>query len=106
MKRAARSGGSELTRRHPVPLSELLSEVILGIEAASARDLGHAQIAALEQVRSLLEPLLFEEVAEQTSGDAMEAPRDVLSRVAELARDGLHRDFFVGSQAPANGFDE
>src|SRR6478672_5738534 len=74
---------AELPRGHAEALPELLAEVVLGVKAAAPRDLRHAQIAALEQARGLLQPLLLEEVAEEPAGDAVEASGDVLTRVAE-----------------------
>src|SRR5438270_592986 len=95
---------SELSRRHSVAFAELLPEVVLGVEAAAARHLRHAQVAGLEQPRGLLEPLLLEEVAEETSGHAVEAAGDVLPRVAELARHGFDGHLFIVAQTAANRF--
>ena len=103
---AADSVGAELARRHAEALAELLAEVVLRVEAAAAGDLRHAQVAPLEQPRRFLQPLFLEEVAQESAGDAVEASGDVLSRVAELFGHGLDCHFFVGAQAPANGFDE
>src|ERR1051325_2122469 len=102
----AESVRAELARGHAEAHAELLAEIVLGVKAAAARDLRHAHVAVLEQARRLLQSLLFEEVTEEPSGDAVEASGDVLTRIAELFRDCLDRHFFVGAQAPANGFDE
>src|SRR6266404_6069425 len=83
-KRSQRSIRTELSRRHAESLSELLAEVVLRVEAAAAGDLRDAHVAALQQARRLFQTLLFQEVAEQASGNPVEAPGDVLSRVAEL----------------------
>src|SRR6185503_9352757 len=106
-RRAAQvSVRTELPRRHAVADAELLAEVVLRIEAAAARDLGDAQIAALEQPCRLLEPLLFQKLAQEPSGDSMKAAGDVLPRIAELLRHRFHRYLFVGTKTPAHCFDE
>src|SRR5204862_5708220 len=100
------SAGTELPRRHPEALAELLPKVILGIESAAARDLRDAHVAAFEEARRLAQAFFFEEVAEQASGDAMEAAGDVLARVAELFGDCFNRQLFVVADAPADGRDQ
>src|ERR1051326_280949 len=104
--RVADAVRAELPRRHAEALAELLTEIVLRVEAAAAGDLRDAHVAVLEQPRRFLQPFLFEEVAEEPAGDAVETSGDVLPRIAELFRDCLDRHFFVGAQAPANGFDE
>src|SRR4029078_2772005 len=89
---------AELSRRHDEEHPELLAEIVLGVKAAASRDLPHAHVAVLEQARRLLQSLLFEEVTEEPSGNAVEASGDVLTRIAELFRDCLDRHFFVGAQ--------
>jgi hypothetical protein len=59
---AERTAGAELPRRHAEPEPELLSEVVLGVEAAAAGDLRDAQIPGLEQLRRFFQPLLLEKV--------------------------------------------
>src|ERR1051325_10735048 len=96
----------ELARRHSIALAELLVEVVLGVEHTAAGDLRDAQVTSIEQAGRLLQALLFQEVAQETAGDAVEAARDVLPRVAELFRDRLDRDLLVGAQPAAHGFDQ
>src|ERR1043165_1888951 len=104
--RVADAVRAELPRRHAEALAELLTEIVLRVEAAAAGDLRDAPVGVLAPPRRLLQPFLFEEVAEEPAGDAVETSGDVLPRIAELFRDCLDRHFFVGAQAPANGFDE
>src|ERR1041385_9491340 len=91
-QRPAHAVRAELPRRHAEALAELLSEVVLRSEPAAPRDLRDAQVPALEQPRRLLQPLLLQEVAEQSSGDAVEAAGDVLTRIAELFRHCLRSE--------------
>src|SRR5258708_14240699 len=88
-QRAQRAVRAELARRHAEAFAELLAEVVLRIEAAAAGDLRDTHVAALQQARRLLQPLLLQEMAEQTAGNSVEAPGDVLSRVAALLCDGF-----------------
>src|SRR5262249_5966121 len=85
--RAQAAVGAELPRRHPEAFAELLAEVVLGVEPAAARDLGDAHVAALEQARGLAEAFFLEEVAEKTSGDAVESDGYVLASVDQFFYD-------------------
>ena len=87
-------------------MAELLAEVVLGIESATARDLRYPQIAGLEQARGFLEPFLFHEVTQQTSGHAVKASGYVLPRVPELSCHCFNGDFFICAQAAANCLDQ
>src|SRR5437762_9942669 len=82
--RVADAGRAELPRRHAEALAELLSEVILRVEATAAGHLRDAHVAVLEQPGRLLQPLFLEEVAKEAAGHAVEASRHVLSCIAEL----------------------
>src|SRR5438093_5800173 len=64
---------TELARRHAEAFPELLPEVVLGIKAAAAGDLGNAQISAFEEAGCLFQPFFLEEVTEEASGDAVKA---------------------------------
>lgn len=91
---------AELPWRHPEPVSELLPEIVLRFESAATRDLGDAQIAPLQQLRSLVESLLFEKLAEESAGEPMETTRHVLTGVSELAGNGLDRNVLIRIQTP------
>ncbi len=97
---------AKLSRRHSESLPKLLAKIILGIEAAPARDLGDAKIPGLEKPRGFLETLLFEEMAQKASGHAMKAAGNVLPGVAKLLRDGLHGDFLVIADSSADTLNE
>src|SRR3954451_20064406 len=105
-QRAQCSVCAELARRHAEAFAELLAEVVLRVEAAAARDLRHAHIAVLEQAGCFFEALLLEEVAEEASGEPVEAARDILARVAELFRHGFDGQLFVGTHAAAHRLDQ
>src|SRR5712691_8977328 len=97
---------AELAGRHPESLPELLAEVVLRIEAAAAGDHGDAKIAGFEQASRFFQPLLFEEVAEQATGGAVESAGDVLPRVPELFGDRLDGDLLIGAKPAPNGLDQ
>lgn len=104
--RPERSARAELARRHPVAEPELLAEIVFRVEPASARDLGDADVAGLEEAGGFLQALFLQELAEQTSRQAVEAAGDVLPRISQLFGHGLDRDFLVGAKSASHRLDQ
>ena len=96
----------ELPGRHSEAAAELLAEVVFRFESAPSSDLCDPCIASLEQLCSLLETLLLEEVTEEASGCPVKAPGDVLTRVPHLLSHCLHGERFISLQASADAFEK